>query len=322
MTFFEQLQLPPVISCNVTTEEARQGLLFEVHTAMGFIHFVFSVLVLVSILLGLDPLFVQMPLLLLFAVWHVLLRTWGSGSNKARKLVSVLFDCEIILALLYSIDIFVKPYVPVPYRAIAHAVFVALFSFSTVNLSGFHPLIRLFIHVPLASPGVQTGLLLLATDYGLFKTIELSTLDEATVSGLRFVLAVFGVALVAVTAGLMAGTAMSHPRREIFRLYTPWRDVYESIRSLVMFRLMTGMKMSSFARLLDAGDPSEVLTLGLLEEWLDNDRGAAAYEFIIEWKAYRLGKCLDTNDEVHVKQQRRAARRDDSPLRSPLLRGY
>lgn len=320
MTFFEQLQLPPVVSCNVTTEEVREGLLFEVQTAMGFIHFLFSALVLVSISLEFDPIFVQLPFLSLFVVWHVLLRTWGTGSNKARKLVSVLFDFEIALAVLYSIDIMVTPFVPYPYPEIAHAVFVGIFLIITVNLFGFHPFIRLFIHVPLGNPGVQTGLVLLATDCVLFKTIEFSTFDESTISALRLILAAFGVGLAGITAALMAGTAMSHPRREIFRLYTPWRDVYESIRSLVMFRLMTGMKMSSFARLLEA--ENEVLTLGLLEEWLDNDRGAAAYEFIVEWKEYRLGKSLDSTEEIHVNQRRRVNRRNDSPLRSPLLRGY
>jgi hypothetical protein len=216
----------------------------------------------------------------------------------------------------------VTPFVPYPFAEIVHAVFVGIFSLITVNLFGFHPFIRLFIHVPLGSPGIQTGLVLLAIDFALFKTMEFSALDDATISALRLILAVFGVGLAGITAALMAGTAMSHPRREIFRLYTPWRDVYESIRSLVMFRLMTGMKMSSFARLLEAEDPNEVLTLGLLEEWLDNDRGAAAYEFIVKWKEYRLGKSLDTTDEIHVNQRRRVNRQYDSPLRSPLLRGY
>jgi hypothetical protein len=289
MTFFDQLQLPgPAVV--VTVSEVRSGLVFEVTTITRFISFVLAVCVLLSV--GRNP--SQLVWVSFFLVWRIL--------TQFRHLKSIFLEIFLSLSFLLLL---------VRGLDVSMTFFRIMFLLVAGFHSGFHPWIRLFLHVPLSSPAVQTGLVLTMLDLAMFCHTRFLAVAE-------WILGVFAVCFLAITAALMAETAVIHTRQTKpgFTVHAPWTDVVASAKCIVQFRLMTGLKISSLIRVFGSFD--EPVSINLLIELLGQDRGSSVWEFLVHWCPYRLEKQLGSR----ITSKSNFFSRPDAPLTSPLLRGY
>jgi hypothetical protein len=303
MTFFSKLQLPQSAiassKASVTAEEVREGIKFEVKTATEFILFFLSLIILVATYFQ-WPILLLIPSLAAFIGWQlVLLR-----SSAVRHLR---------LWIMVTYGIWICCFSP---TLISHQIFFILIACNCMHCIGFHPTPRLFLHVPLSSPAVQTGLAMTGLS---FTGYWLAPTESA---GIQCVASGFGFCMLVITAAFMAETSIVYFRnsKRLLVIHSPWKDVFMSIRAVVTFRLHTGMRLSSFAFLLDAEESSEVITHELLTEWFDEERGHAVWDFIVDWKQDRLGKEVSDYDILPRNPPARIS--NDAPLRSPLLRGY
>ena len=303
MTFFSKLQLPQsaviVSDDDVTVGEVCDGIKYEAKIATEFFRFFLASAAFTAVYLEINPL-AQTMVVLAYIVWHTVL---------AKRIIDpAMWAFAIYLGCMWFMT----------YNHFPLHVFLYLFAANAIHCAGFHPLIRLFIHVPLNSPAVQTGLVLTGTAAAVY---WLSPEEEL---GLQCVASGFGFSMLFVTGALMAETAVMHQRssKRPFRVFAPWTDVVLAIKALTRFRLETGMRLSSFAYLLDSEESSEVVTCDILVDWLNEERGKSIWNFLREWKRVRLGKNSSPHDDVETAKINGNRPLNDAPLRSPLLRGY
>jgi hypothetical protein len=309
MTFFEKLQLPPPAvvvkgepSSEVTVGEAKDGLAFEIATSTKFFLFMLATSMVACVYFDCS-FYIQTFSVIVFL-----------GSSLVLNNAIRIFDFQIWLWITY-LAVYLSPW----NTPCVHRFFVWGGALTVIKHAGFHPTIRLFLHVPFTSPAVQTGLVL--TSITLFAFFQIPN-DEY-----KPVLAVACVCFVAMTAAFMAEAALVFYRTSSsrYRILAPWTDVVACTKNIFLFRIMTGVRMSVFVRVLEGEDDSELLSYKILEDWVGEDRGSSIWAFMVDWKQTRLGKNLSIEDELEQGIRKTSPPplfHPDAPLRSPLLRGY
>lgn len=303
MTFYNQLQMGMKPS-DFTAGEALAGLWFEVTTATDFLLFVLTLLVFLSVVFA-QSFPVVLSCVTALVAWEFVVRRLRKTTIFSLAVSVGFWAVFMTLFVIYGSD---------------NNVFLRVVSLGCViNRLGFHPLLRLFIHVPFSSPAVQTGLGLGLIAIGSFLSLEPEE------EGIRLLFFVLCGSLAVITAALMAETSVIQYRAQnknnLYLIFSPWKDVWLSIKTVSGFPLSTGLGVSALASLLQAEDEEEVLTRRLLEDWLEEERGCQVWTFLLEWKQTRLGKPA-TEDELSFLRIQETIRVNDSPLRSPLMRGH
>jgi len=310
----------------VTAREIRNGLFYEANLVLNFFHFILSLTVLISVLIPSCPSPVSTFTILLYLTYYMFISSWNGGSSKTRHLWLAMMHPHFLVHCAYIVlgggDQFLQTAFTT--YAFIHVFFVRL---------GFHPYIACFINDPLILTRVRVGLFLLA-----MVGISLWSLNEASLLSTPLLLSSISleVLILAGVLSLIAQSVIVASRRTCNHLvHSPLTDVIVSLRSILRFRSTVGMTISSFLRLLDAHiDPIKTwcdapITLDTLIEWLSHERGVSVWQFITQFKTYRLGKDPDPSDTVpqDILDAVEAGRRErwlstDSPLKSPLLRGH
>jgi hypothetical protein len=315
MTFFDQLQLPPGVLVGEDAESGRpskdgltvgetlQGLWFELSIATEFLLFLFSVIIFLCVE-GSAPNWAVIILTTVFVGWQILVRNFRNVSTQGLFLTILGWTIFVIFIITDEPEL--KFYAP---------IFSGLVC---VWLLGFHPLLRLFLQVPLCSPAVQTGVFLFLSSLGSF----LFWIRES--AGVQWLLSVLCLSLGCITAALAAETSLVFYRTSLLtqpvKLKSPWKDVFLSIKTVTCLPVSIGIGISSLLRLLQAEDSDEMLTEKLLQDAL-GERGVLVWEFLVGWKVVRLGKPRLDEDLVVSMRKRAQPVQEKQPLRSPLLRG-
>lgn len=309
----------------VTAREIRDGLFYEANLVLNFFHFILSLTVLISVLIPSFPSSVSSSTILLYLTHYMFISSWNGGSSKTRHLWLAMMHPHFLVHCAYIV-LGGPDQVRTAFTTYAfiHVFFVRL---------GFHPYIACFINDPLKLTRVRVGLSLLAM-VGI--SMWILTEDSLLSTPLLLSTVCFEFFLLAGVLALIAQSVIVASRRTCNHLvYSPLTDVIVSLRSILRFRSTVGMTISSFLRLLDAHiDPIKTwcdapITLDTLIEWLSHERGVSVWQFITQFKTYRLGKDPDPSDTVpqDILDAVEAGRRErwlstDSPLKSPLLRGH
>ena len=314
MTIYDQLIALPESAKRgnpLTTISVRSGLIFEVKSATEFLLFILSCVALVAVVAA--PIAVQTAATTTYLLWYLLLRF---RSLKAGGVFTILVIVSFVTTRYVS-----------PHNAGLNTAFVALFSVMTLYRLGFHPTTALFVRVPFSSPVVQTGLLLLAVNLLVLWT-------QPGLPELVLLLKWSFVATSVMTMAFMAETAVNEHRNRLFNhvILAPWKDVVFALKSVAMFRLSTGLKISQFLRIIDSNTDDlehESITFESLNEWLGEDRAVHIWQFLVVWKQTRLNLPFSADDDSvpvevlkRVEQRKNSAQYVTPPLRSPLLRGH
>ena len=320
--------LPPAACSNITPEEVRDGLLFEVNLVLNFLHFIFVMCVLGSAVFGVA----RAVCICVYLVWCLVQSGWAGGNRKTRQIVYALFypfyfqfwiNLGFLSVILLNLDI-------------------PLFNQTFIFNSGLNALWSLGSLHPYFENVIQTSILNVTVQSGIFAAVFVFGLSKTTEFGqIFFQAATLAIALI--TAGVAVSVAVAasgQPRT--YLIYAPWFDIPLAIRSMLNFRSFTNLKLSAFMRLLDAhtdrddslsvGTP-DVVQVETLVEWMGEERGVGTWRFLTRWKQSRLGKkVLDSDlvvpvsilDSLAVKSMQTSieAQKSNPVIRSPLLRGY
>ena len=304
---------------SVTGKEIRDGLVYEMEIVLKFFHFILSFFVFLSLSC---PVWTSQLSIPTYLSYYMFVSSWKGASSKSRHIWrSIIHPHFIIHAIfLFTNDDFFR------------CIFFA-YSFMHVFFLriAFHPYIATFVTEPFHSTRLRVGIVVLS--FILLTGWLLKFYNQLTTSlAIGFTLITVWISVGIVS--LIAHAVVASSTKQFGHLvHSPFIDLFLSIDSIFRFRSSTGMTVSSFLRLVDAhidtANPDPAITLETLVEWLAHERGVAAWQFVQQFKTYRLGKKLDPQD-VFVPQDIldavEAGRRDrwvaaDSPLmfKTPLL---
>lgn len=321
----------------ITVLEVKEGLQYEVILVMDFIKFLISVLLWGSC-------WVVYPVLTLatsifFLAWSVAISLWrpDSESSPLSVLRSHAVNPITYLPLLLLAQLFLRG----TWLEVARDTSTAITLGNMLYCTGFHPDCQYYIHVPLSNPKVLTGLCLLLFLTAVYQvTLALSGVSFSYVIMVWYTYAFSSIVVAATTLCFAAKAALTAAEtKRPFKIFSPLYDVFLSAKSVLNFRTQTGLRVSSFIRMLSAQAAddeslSDTLSYHSLMDWLDEDRGVAAWEFLCLWKQFRLGRRRDESEDRipsdvlqainmrRMTEHLQTAKREDQPLRSPLLRGY
>jgi hypothetical protein len=301
----------------VTVGELKSGLEFEAVLAMEAILFILSLSAwMTSLYASTVGTLISSSL---FTSWFVLISIW-----RRKPLVSIISQPFVWLPL-FPLTAILEPNVSDYYKIVAFI--------NVLYQSGYHPFLGMYIQVPLSSPRVLTGLgLLFLLTGGYFLTMQTFSIFINMIV-LWYVYAFTAAMVAAVCIATAVKEAMASLTAVPFILFNPFKDTYMSIRSVLNFRTQTGLRVSSFIRLLSSEDQSMVVDYHSLMDWFGQERGVAVWTFLCEdWKQYRLGRLCDPVEDripsdvlnsIEIKRLTDHLKSTTTqPIRSPLLRGY